>query len=62
MLGKEIVQSVHQSFIQALVDLTTLGYSLDLNFGFIRISINNRNLRYSYNSNFVNSLNLTSFE
>jgi len=46
MLGKEIVLSVHLSYIQAIIDLTTLGYSLDLNFGFIRISINNRNIRY----------------
>jgi len=39
-----------------------LGRDLDINFGFCRIRISDRNLSYSYKQDFSRILNHTSFE
>jgi len=61
-LGKEVVTSAIQAFIEAVANLTQLGHSLDINFGFCSVKIVNRNLTYSYVKNFSHGLNQTSFE
>jgi len=61
-LGKEVVTSAIQAFIEAVANLTQLGHSLDINFGFCRVKIVNRNLTYSYVKNFSQDLNQTTFE
>jgi len=61
-LGKEVVTSAINAFIEAVANLTQLGHSLDIDFGFCRVKIVNRNLTYSYGKNFSQGLNQTSFE
>jgi len=61
-LGKEAVTSAIQAFIEAVTNLTQLGHNLDIDFGFCKIKINNRNLAYTYKQDFSSSLNQVSFE
>ena len=61
-IGKEAVASAIQAFIEAVSNLTQLGYSLNIDFGFCVIKINNRNLSYTYRQDFSSSLNQTAFE
>jgi len=61
-LGKEAVTSAIQAFIEAVANLTQLGHNLDIDFGFCRVKINNRNLGYTYKQDFSRVLNETSFE
>jgi len=61
-LGKEVVTSAIQAFIEAVANLTQLGHSIDIDFGFCRVKITNRNLTYAYLKSFGQGLNQTSFE
>jgi len=61
-LGKEVVTSGIQAFIEAVANLTQLGHSLNIDFGFCNVKIVNRNLTYSYRKTFGSELNQTSFE
>jgi len=61
-LGKEVVTSAIQAFIEAVGNLTQLGYNLDIDFGFGKVKINNKNLSYSFNQSFAGSLNQSAFE
>jgi nucleoid DNA-binding protein len=61
-LGKEVVDSAIKAFVEAVSNLTQLGYTLDINFGFCKVKIVNRNLTYSYTQDFSSTLNQTSFE
>ncbi|EGR30907.1 hypothetical protein IMG5_121540 [Ichthyophthirius multifiliis] len=61
-LGKDVVESAHYAFICAVQDLTTLGYSLNIDFQFIKLTVNNKNLQYQYNQEFLNTLNSKNFE
>jgi len=61
-LGKEVVTSALNAFIEAVANLTQLGYNLDIDFGFAKVKINNKNLTYNFNQNFSGSLNQTAFE
>jgi nucleoid DNA-binding protein len=61
-LGKETVAAAIQAFIEAVGNLTQLGYSLDIDFGFCKVKINNRNLSYNYKQDFSTTLNKTAFE
>ncbi|KAL4498427.1 hypothetical protein ABPG72_013233 [Tetrahymena utriculariae] len=61
-LGKDVVSSAHNAFIQAVSDLTTLGHGLNIDFGFVKVYVQDRDLRYSYNQNFANTLNNKNFE
>jgi len=61
-LGKEVVTSAIQAFVEAVANLTQLGHNLNIDFGFCRVTITNRNLSYSYKQDFSQTLNQTSFE
>ncbi|CAD8185706.1 unnamed protein product [Paramecium octaurelia] len=61
-LGKDVVQSVHTSLIKAIHDLTRLGHDLHIDFGFIKISVQNRDLKYKYDQSFIQRLNQTDYE
>lgn len=49
-------------YARAVADLTELGKNLDLAIGPIRLKINNKNLTYTYDNSFANSLNNTEYE
>ena len=49
-------------YARAVVDLTELGKNLDLVIGPIKIKINNKNLTYTFDSSFSNSLNTVDYE
>jgi len=61
-LGKEVVSSAINAFIEAIANLTQLGHNLNIDFGFCKITIINRSLSYSYRQDFSQTLNQTSFE
>jgi nucleoid DNA-binding protein len=61
-LGKEVVTSAISAFIEAVSNLTQLGYNIDVDFGFAKVKINNKNLSYSYQQTFSSGLNNTAFE
>jgi nucleoid DNA-binding protein len=61
-LGKEAVDSAIKAFIEAVSNLTQLGYNLDIDFGFCKVKIVNRNLSYNYKQDFSSTLNQTTFE
>ena len=61
-IGKEVVKSAHESFVKAVIDLTNLGYDMNLDFSFCKVLILEKNLTYRYDKIFANSLNLKSFE
>jgi len=61
-LGKEVVTSAIAAFTEAVSNLTQLGYNLDIDFGFAKVKINNKNLSYNYTQNFSGSLNQSAFE
>jgi uncharacterized membrane protein len=61
-LSKEVVTSAHSAIFQAIIDLTQLGFNLNLDFGFCNISILRKDLRYSYKVPFVQQLNFSQFE
>lgn len=49
-------------FARAVSDLTELGKNLDLVIGPIKLKINNKNLTYTYENSFSNSLNTVDYE
>eukprot|EP00331_Platyophrya_macrostoma_P030095 CAMPEP_0176437154 /NCGR_PEP_ID=MMETSP0127-20121128/18436_1 /TAXON_ID=938130 /ORGANISM="Platyophrya macrostoma, Strain WH" /LENGTH=269 /DNA_ID=CAMNT_0017820693 /DNA_START=24 /DNA_END=833 /DNA_ORIENTATION=+ len=61
-LAKEVVASILDAFVQAVNDLTQLGYDLRLNFDFCKVHINDRNLSYKYDQSFVEALNRNDYE
>lgn len=61
-LAKEVVSSALAAFVQAVNDLTKLGYSLRIDFGFCQLQIVDRNLNVKYNQSFGSTLNRTTFE
>ncbi|KAM3139420.1 Aconitate hydratase mitochondrial [Paramecium bursaria] len=61
-LGKDVVQSIHQAFIKAVHDLTRLSHDLHIDFGFIKVSVVSRDLKYKYQQGFVNQLNQQEYE
>jgi nucleoid DNA-binding protein len=61
-LGKEVVSSAISAFVEAVSNLTQLGYNLDIDFGFAKVKINNKNLSYNYQQDFSSTLNQTEFE
>jgi hypothetical protein len=60
-LEKELTESILASFARATVDLAELGKTLEIVIGPINIKIVNRNLSYSYSSNFSSQLNNTEY-
>lgn len=61
-LSKEVVASAHEAFFRAVVDLTSLGYSLHLDFQFVTIDVIRKNLRYLFRQAFESTLNIAPFE
>lgn len=49
-------------YARAVSDLTELGKNLDLSVGPIRLKIINKNLTYTYDNSFANSLNTVDYE
>lgn len=61
-LSKETVASAHDAFFKSIIDLTQLGHALNLDFGFCRVTISQRNLQYQYKPSFAGSLNIVPYE
>jgi nucleoid DNA-binding protein len=61
-LGKEVVTSAIQAFVEAVANLTQLGYNLDIDFGFGKVKINNKNLTCTFKQEFSGTLNQVGFE
>lgn len=61
-LGKEVVKSALECFVQATIDLTNLNKTLLLDFSFVKIQITNGDLKYDYCQSFANNLNKKEFE
>jgi len=61
-LGKDIVSSAHAAVIQAIGDLTTLGYDLNIDFGFVKLVVRNKDLTYKFQTDFSGVLNSKSYE
>ena len=61
-LAKEVVSSAIDAFVKAVSDLTSLGYTLRLDFGFCTINVSDRNLNFKYNTTFNTRLNESTFE
>ena len=52
LLGKEVVTDALNTIFLAIVDLIKYNRNLSLNFGFARISINNRGLKVNFSSDY----------
>eukprot|EP01017_Pseudomicrothorax_dubius_P008568 TRINITY_DN1282_c0_g1_i13.p1 TRINITY_DN1282_c0_g1~~TRINITY_DN1282_c0_g1_i13.p1 ORF type:complete len:154 (-),score=27.58 TRINITY_DN1282_c0_g1_i13:103-564(-) len=61
-MAKEVVTSALSAFYQAIIDLTTLGHSINMDFGFCSITIVKKDLRYVYRPGFASDLNVPTFE
>jgi len=61
-LGKDVVASSHAAFVQALIDLTTLGYDITIDWTFFNLTVRNKDMKYRYQNGFGSALNETSFE
>ncbi|EGR30965.1 hypothetical protein IMG5_120280, partial [Ichthyophthirius multifiliis] len=61
-LGKDVVQSAHYAFISAVQDLTTLGYSLVIDLQFVKIMVQQYNLKYQYRQDIIEQLNRKQYE
>jgi CCDC81 eukaryotic HU domain 2 len=61
-LSRISTQSAIEALVTAIGDLTTLGYDLNLDFGFAGLFVRNKNLTMSFDDNFVASLNQPHFE
>lgn len=61
-LGKEVVQSALNAFVNAICDLTQLGYSMNINFGFCVVKVVDRSLTFRFDHQFVEELNSSNFE
>lgn len=61
-LSKDVTESALSAFAQGVKDLTSLGKTLDIKIGPIKIKISNRNLTYSYESSLASNLNVTPYE
>ena len=48
-LDKETVQDGLNAFGKAVTDLTSLGKSMEINLGILKVKILNRDISYSYN-------------
>lgn len=61
-LGKDLVGSALDTFFRVVIDLTALGKDIELDFKFCKISIKNKNIKYSFKNDFIQNLNLPEFE
>eukprot|EP00828_Plagiopyla_frontata_P040849 TRINITY_DN5651_c0_g1_i2.p3 TRINITY_DN5651_c0_g1~~TRINITY_DN5651_c0_g1_i2.p3 ORF type:complete len:158 (-),score=26.60 TRINITY_DN5651_c0_g1_i2:177-650(-) len=61
-LGKDVTKDALDSFIAAVIDLTTLEYNLTIKFNFVNFFIENKNLKYNYEKLFIDQLNDKGYE
>jgi hypothetical protein len=61
-LSRVATQSAMEALVTAIGDLTTLGYDLNLDFGFAALWVRNKNLKMSFDPTFVQRLNQPKFE
>jgi hypothetical protein len=61
-LAKEVVASAIQAFVQAVCDLTQLGYYIVIDFSFVTLKIIEKTLAYTFKHDFTRTVNDTSFE
>jgi hypothetical protein len=61
-IDKETTQDALNAFAKAVSDLTSLGKTMEISLNVLKIKIVNRNLTYTYNKQFAESLNQTSYE
>ena len=61
-LTRDVVEDILKSYVNAIIDLTELGRSLNISMGVCTLSVTDRNLKYHFKDDFVRSLNLTSFQ
>lgn len=60
-LPREIAQSSIQAIFEAVADLTKTGMTLILDFGFIQIRVDNKNMSYKYAPGFVERVSKPNF-
>lgn len=60
-LDRNTVEDVLSAYAQAVAHLIQKGNSLDIGFGFVHIWVKNKNLKYSYDKNFIDQLNDVSY-
>lgn len=61
-LDRQSVEEALAAFSKAVIDLTALGKNMTIKIGVVQINVNNRNLTFSYNKQFEDSLNNTEYE
>lgn len=61
-LSRVATKSAMEALVTAIHDLTTLGYDLNLDFGFSALWVRNKNLKMSFDPAFVQRLNQPKFE
>lgn len=62
MVSKDIVKDGLQAFWAAVIDLIKQDHDINLNFGFARIVIDDRNLKVRFRSGFASEVKGTDFE
>jgi hypothetical protein len=61
-LSRDSTQSALKALVQAIVDLTRLGYDINLDFEFAQLYIRNKNLKSGFCPNFISLMNQPNFE
>jgi hypothetical protein len=61
-IDKDVAESALNAFAKAVGDLADLGKNMEIKIGVCTIKINNKNLTYTFEQNFANSLNNTEYE
>jgi len=61
-LGKDVVQSAIDAIVKAIIDLTDLNHNMNIDFGFCKISINNKDLKYTFKKDIIEFLNEKDYE
>lgn len=56
-LARDVVKSALDAFTAAIIHLTTLNHSLNVNLGFLNITIKSKTLTYAYSSQTIANCN-----
>ena len=62
LLSKDVVSGAMSAFIKAIADLVKYGRNVDLNFGFCRMSLFNKNLKVTFRNDFSQEISNKDFE
>ena len=60
-LDKQTVEQALLAFGKAVSDLTSLGKTMEIKLGVVKIKIVNRHITYTYDRNFASGLNFTDY-